>query len=161
MCLSITTLAKGEMMQAATEKFTIETRDFGALANGQRATLYTLKNTHGLEVAICDYGGIIVSLHCPDKHGHSADVVLGFDTVAPYETQSPYFGALIGRVGNRLADGCFTLDGQKYQLAKNENGKHHLHGGDCGFDKVLWRATPTITAEGAELHLAYVSADGD
>ncbi|MCP8897701.1 aldose epimerase family protein [Gilvimarinus xylanilyticus] len=141
--------------------FDISVDDFGALPDGREAQLYTLTNEQGMSVKITNYGGIITELWAPDKNGTSADVVLGFDKLEDYLDGSPYFGALIGRVGNRIDGGKFTLDGKIYQLAKNENDTSHLHGGNVGFDKVLWDAETEVTEDGAELHLEYVSADGE
>jgi aldose 1-epimerase len=107
-------------------------------------------------VKITDFGGIITEIHVPDRDGMLADVALGFDTLAPYLSESPYFGALIGRYGNRIARGRFELDGQAIQLTIND-GDNHLHGGKVGFDKVLWQAE----AEGRELILRYRSPDGE
>lgn len=144
-----------------TQSCTIEQGVFGQLADGREVLLFTLRNSGGMRVDISNYGGIITALYCPDKHGESADVVLGYDNLQAYTQDSPYFGALIGRVGNRLAHGQFSLDGTDYQLSCNENDRHHLHGGVTGFDKVLWQAEAKETPEGAELHLQYTSADGE
>jgi aldose 1-epimerase len=129
---------------------------FGQLPGGEQATLYTLTNAHGMVVKITDFGGIVTEIHVPDRAGVLADVVLGFDTLEPYRTASPYFGALIGRYGNRIAGGRFVLDGEAFQLATND-GRNHLHGGVVGFDKVLWRAG--VDAGG--LTLRYHSRDGE
>ncbi|CAH0267747.1 Aldose 1-epimerase [Massilia sp. Bi118] len=129
---------------------------FGSLPDGAPVTEYTLVNRHGMRVAILDFGGIIRRIHVPDRDGRFADVALGFDELEPYLGASPYFGALIGRYGNRIAKGRFVLDGHKYELATN-NGNNHLHGGDRGFDKVLWQAE----AVGGELRLRYFSPDGE
>jgi aldose 1-epimerase len=118
--------------------------------------VFTLANKAGMRVRILDFGGIITEIHVPDRDGKFADVALGFDTLEPYSTDSPYFGALIGRYGNRIARGRFTLDGQALELPVN-NGKNHLHGGTPGFDRVLWNAR----IEGDELVLGYRSADGE
>jgi aldose 1-epimerase len=133
---------------------------FGNLPDGRAATLYTLTNPNGLVVKITDFGGIITEIHAPDRNGAMADITLGFDTVAPYVTDSPYFGALIGRYGNRLRDGRFTLDGQVVQLPTN-NGPNHLHGGELGFHRVLWRAIPFQEGDSVGLTLIYRSADGE
>jgi aldose 1-epimerase len=135
----------------------ITQRSFGHLADDSAITLYTLSAQGGLAADITDYGGIVVSLRAPDRHGNIGDVVLGFDTFEPYLRDHPYFGALIGRFGNRIANGTFELNGRAYTLAKN-NGTNHLHGGIKGFDKVVWQAK--ITAE-SELTLTYHSADGE
>ena len=129
---------------------------FGQLPDGRAVTVFTLVNRSGMTVRILDFGGIITEIHVPDRDGEFADVALGFDTPAPYDGDSPYFGALIGRYGNRIARGRFTLDGEAFELPVN-NGKNHLHGGTPGFDRVLWAAR----VEGEELVLAYRSADGE
>ncbi|BDT57960.1 aldose 1-epimerase [Massilia varians] len=129
---------------------------FGTLPNGEAITQFTLTNAGGMVARIIDFGGIITELHAPDRDGRLADVVLGFDTLAPYVSDSPYFGALIGRYGNRIAKGRFTLDGREVALPVN-NGNNHLHGGVPGFDKVKWQAT----VEGDSLRLAYTSRDGE
>jgi aldose 1-epimerase len=122
--------------------------------------VYTLTNKQGVEARVTNYGGIILSLRVPDRHGRFDDVVLGYDSLAGYLAESPYFGALIGRYGNRIARGRFTLDGQPYTLAAN-NGVNHLHGGLKGFDKVVWTAKPFENDQGMGLVLTYVSPDGE
>ena len=119
--------------------FSITKQVFGTLASGQVADLYTLTNRHGLSASITNFGGIVVSLNVPDKLGQFDDVVLGFDKLAPYETLSPYFGALIGPFGNRIANASFSINGKLYRLQKND-GSNCLHGGERGFDKLLWEA---------------------
>jgi aldose 1-epimerase len=114
----------------------------------------------GMEARIMTYGGTVVSLKVPDKNGKLGDVVLGYDSLGGYLTNSPFFGALIGRYGNRIANGKFTLDGQTYTLATN-NPPNHLHGGVKGFDKVVWKAKPVVTFYGDGLELEYVSKDGE
>jgi aldose 1-epimerase len=131
----------------------------GSLAISNVATLYTLRNENGMEVAISDYGGIVQKLTAANRDGEYEDVVLGFDSVAEYAADSPYFGAIIGRYGNRIGSGRFTLDGHDYQLATN-NGKNHLHGGDKGFDKVMWQASVLPDATNV-LILKYRSVDGE
>lgn len=134
----------------------IEQAPFARLPDGSQVSVFTLANAAGMTVRILDFGGIITEIHVPDRDGVFADVALGFDTLAPYQGDSPYFGALIGRYGNRIAGGRFTLDGQTYTLPVN-NGKNHLHGGVPGFDRVLWRSR----IENGELVLNYRSADGE
>lgn len=129
---------------------------FGALPGGAPVHAFTLTNANGLAAKILDVGGIITELHAPDRDGRFADVVLGFDTIEPYLGASPYFGALIGRYGNRIANGRFTLDGRTFQLPVN-NGPNHLHGGTPGFDRVRWQAQ----VRGNVLALAYRSPDGE
>ncbi|SNC67602.1 aldose 1-epimerase [Hymenobacter gelipurpurascens] len=138
---------------------------FGKTTDGTEVQLFTLTNAHGLKVSITNYGGTVTSLLVPDKAGKLGDVVLGFDNVSGYQSPAflksgPYFGALIGRYGNRIAKGKFTLDGKQYTLANN-NGENTLHGGKKGFDKVVWQATPGTSAEGQTLTLTYLSQDGE
>jgi aldose 1-epimerase len=124
--------------------------------------LYTLRNTKGIEARISNYGGIVVSLKVPDRAGKIDDVVLGYDTVDGYLEKTPYFGALIGRYGNRIAKGKFTLNGRQYTLATN-NGPNALHGGIKGFDKVVWQVESYSDNQSsmAALKLSYVSKDGE
>jgi aldose 1-epimerase len=140
-------------------------KSFGKLPDGREARLYTLKNASGFQADIADYGGTIVNLLVPDRTGKLADVSLGFSTVTPYPKDSPFFGALIGRVGNRIAAGKFTLEGKTYTLAKNNQPTPelpcHLHGGTIGFDKVIWAAEPTTHDGQPALRLRYTSADGE
>ncbi len=134
---------------------------FGDLADGTGITLYTLTNSQGLEVKIMNYGGVITSVKAPDKNGDFENIVLGFDSLKPYiEEEVPYFGALIGRFGNRIAGSQFAIDGETYQLEAND-GTNHLHGGFEGFDKKVWAATPFQTASTVGLKLFMESADGD
>lgn len=133
---------------------------FGKLEDGTQVTAYTLVNKNGMSAKIIDYGGIVTELNVPDAKGNFADVVLGFDSMDGYLKGSPYFGALIGRVGNRIAKGAFTLDGKDYKLAVN-NGPNALHGGKKGFDKVMWTAKPQLTGLGPALMLTYTSKDGE
>jgi len=129
---------------------------FGHLADGTAITQFTLANATGMVAKIIDFGGVITALHAPDRAGRFADVVLGFDTLAPYTADSPYFGALIGRYGNRIDKGRFTLDGREVELPVN-NGSNHLHGGPDGFDRVKWNAA----IDGDSLRLTYRSVDGE
>jgi aldose 1-epimerase len=129
---------------------------FGHMPDGRNVELYTLANEHGVEAKIMNYGGTLVSLQAPDRDGVRADVVLGFDEFAPYLSQHPYFGALIGRYANRIAGASFTIHGKIYRLAANE-GRNHLHGGRIGFDKILWDAEPGESAEGPQLVLSHFS----
>lgn len=134
----------------------IEQAPFAQLPGGAQVHVFTLTNASGMLVRILDFGGIITEIHVPDRDGVFADVALGFDTLAPYRGDSPYFGALIGRYGNRIAGGRFTLDGETFTLPVN-NGANHLHGGVPGFDRVLWRSR----IDGEELVLEYRSVDGE
>jgi aldose 1-epimerase len=133
---------------------------FGKTSAGEAIDIYTLRNAHGLEAKIINYGGILVSLKVPDKNGNFGDVVLGFNELEPYTKQGPYFGALIGRYGNRIAKGRFTLNGIEYKLAVN-NGENHLHGGIKGFDKVVWTGHEMKTKAGPAVVLTYLSKDGE
>jgi aldose 1-epimerase len=131
---------------------------FGKTTDGNIVTIYTLTNAHGLELRAMTYGAIITSLKTPDRSGAMADIVLGFDRLDGYLKASPYFGAVVGRYGNRIAQGQFTLDGRTYPLARN-NGPNHLHGGIKGFDKVVWEAAPSTTH--AAVTFSRSSADGE
>nr|WP_229428283.1 aldose epimerase family protein [Massilia soli] len=130
------------------------------MPDGRRASLYTLVNPNGLIVKISDFGGVITEIHTPDRHGKFSDINLGFDHVLPYLEDSPYFGALIGRHGNRIAKGRLVLNGQLVQLPVN-NGEHHLHGGPGGFHRVFWQVEPFERGDSVGLTLSYRSADGE
>ena len=134
--------------------------DFGKTPDGQKVDIYTLTNRRGSEVKITNYGGIITSLKVADRTGKRDDIVLGFDNLDDYLRGGPYFGALVGRYGNRIAKGHFTLNGKQYTLAVN-NGENHLHGGIKGFDKVVWEARILKVPNGAALRLTYLSKDGE
>jgi len=138
----------------------ITKESFGKTADGQNVDLYTLRNSRGAEVRITNYGGTVTSLKMPDRNGTFADIVLGFDNLDDYLKATAYFGAIIGRYGNRIGKGRFTLHGVEYKLATN-NGENHLHGGIKGFDKVVWNAKPLKLANGAALVLTYLSKDGE
>jgi aldose 1-epimerase len=133
---------------------------FGTTDRGKTVSVYTLKNARGTEVRALDYGGIILSLRVADRNGRFDDVVLGYDSLKDYVRESPYFGAIIGRYGNRIARGRFTLDGRTYTLAKN-NGPNHLHGGLRGFDKVVWDVESFESPDGVGLVMRYTSPDGE
>lgn len=140
-------------------KFQIRKQPFGKTAEQKPVDLFTLTNAHGAEARIMTYGGIVVSLKVPDRNGNLQDVTLGYDSLEGYlKNNSPYFGALIGRYGNRIGKGKFSLAGQEYRLAAN-NGENHLHGGNRGFDKVVWKAKEVRSKDGVGLELAYVSKD--
>ncbi|WP_433306790.1 aldose epimerase family protein [Actinoplanes sp. CA-030573] len=138
---------------------TITKQPWGTTAGGVAVDRYTLTN-NGMRVKILTYGGILQSIEVPDRHGHRANVALGFNNLADYETKSPYFGCIIGRYGNRIAKGTFTLDGVTYHLPIN-NDPNSLHGGTVGFDKHVWAATPMRTRDGVALKLQFTSPDGD
>ena len=133
---------------------------FGKTPDGQQIDLYTLRNAHGVEAKIMNYGAIVTSLKVPDRNGKFDDVVLGFSDFDSYLKNDPYFGAIVGRYGNRIAKGRFTLNGVEYKLATN-NGENHLHGGIKGFDKVVWTAHQLTTKAGPAVALTYLSKDGE
>lgn len=148
------------MEKATAPASSITKAAFGTQPDGKTIEQYTLKNATGMTVKIITRGGIITHLTTPDRNGVYEDVVLGYDSLNGYlDTKTPYFGALIGRFGNRIAKGKFSLDGKTYTLATNNIG-NHLHGGITGFDKVVWTATPNApTTEGVSLKLTYLSKD--
>ncbi|HEY1337817.1 MAG TPA: aldose epimerase family protein [Bryobacteraceae bacterium] len=131
-------------------------RAYGKMPDGTPVEMYTLENANGMKAEIITYGGIVVSLTAPDKAGKFADVVLGMDSLDGYRSETAHLGALIGRYGNRIGHGQFTLDGKVYHLPKN-NGDNTLHGGPGGFDTRVWKARPA----GDSLELTYVSKDGE
>lgn len=130
---------------------------FGKLPDGREVYRYVLRNSNGLEVHAINYGGIITHIKAPDKAGNMGDIVLGYDSLQGYLKETPYFGAVVGRYGNRIANGKFSLDGREYTLVQNNNGQH-LHGGTKGFDKVFWNIEPQ---GGSKIMLTYRSADGE
>lgn len=144
----------------AHKKMKIEKHAFGKTADGTPVELYTLTNANGLEAKITNYGGIVVSLLVPDRDGKPGDVVLGYETLEEYIENNPYFGTLVGRYGNRIARGKFTLEGIEYTLAQND-GENHLHGGLKGFDKVVWKADAVRSKNSVGLKLTYLSKDGE
>lgn len=147
--------------QAKSTKGKLEvTKDASATIDGKSVDVYTLSNGHGMEVRAMSYGGIILSLRTPDKNGKFDDIVLGFDNLDQYTTNTPHFGGIIGRYANRIANGAFTLDGVKYTLPKN-NGPNTLHGGFIGFDKVFWSSEPFKHHDGVGIIFKYLSKDGE
>lgn len=134
------------------------TKESWGEADGKPVDLYTLTNANGVQVKITTYGGIVTSWVTPDKNGNKTNVVLGFDSLSGYLAKPPYFGAIIGRYGNRIAKGTFKIDTTTYQLATN-NGENHLHGGNKGYDKVVWDAKPADST--TSLTLTYLSKDGE
>ena len=141
-------------LPTATQRF------YGTLEDGSEVTQITLTNSNGIEVDIISYGGIITRLVTPDTDGRPGDIVLGLDNLEDYVSSSPYFGALIGRYGNRIANGRFTLDGTTYQLDTND-GDNHLHGGLQGFDKKNWGMASFVTDHSAGAVMTLTSPDGD
>lgn len=128
--------------------------------DGKDVSLYTLTNANGMQVKITNYGGIVTSIIVPDKNGKMADVALGYDNLQGYLDATPFFGAIIGRYGNRIGNAKFTLNGKEYTLAKND-GPNNLHGGVKGFDKVVWDAEPVEGEDTVGLKLTYLSKDGE
>jgi aldose 1-epimerase len=133
---------------------------FGKLEDGRQVFLYLLKNASGMQISIINFGAIVTNVFVPDRNGNFADVVLGYDSIEGYINDKVFLGAIVGRYGNRIANGKFTIDGKEYQLAKN-NGQNHLHGGPKGFYKVLWGAESGISDSGESLKLTYLSPDGE
>ena len=146
--------------QSQSQGATVTQERFGTLPDGRTVDAFTLTNARGLEVRAITYGGIITSIRVPDRTGHLGDVVLGYDSLAGYLKASPYFGAIIGRYGNRIANARFTLDGKTYHLPAND-GKNSLHGGTVGFDKVVWDARPLPPDSGVGIVLSHTSPSMD
>ncbi len=138
----------------------ISTTSFGTLNDGREINQLTLTNVHGAGVGIIDLGGIIVSLNVPDQGGELGDITLGYDNPQQYLDESPYFGAIVGRYANRIAEGKFSIDGTEYTLAQN-NGPNALHGGLEGFDKKIWTAETSENNHSASVKFKMISADGD
>jgi len=139
---------------------TIRKETFGKTAGGEQVDLYTLSNKKGMEVVLTNFGATVVVLKVPDRAGKLADVVLGFDTLEGYEHGTAYFGATVGRYGNRIGGGKFSIDGKTYTLPKN-NGDNTLHGGITGFNKKVWQAREIASKDGESLEMSYSSADGE
>jgi len=142
------------------EGATVTQEPFGTTPQGEAVTLFTLTNAQGVEVRAMTYGGIILSLKVPDRDGTLGDVVLGYDDLRGYLEETPYFGAIIGRYGNRIGEGRFELEGTTYELAVN-NGANHLHGGLVGFDKVVWDAEGFKNEDGVGIIFSRTSPDGE
>jgi len=138
----------------------IEKKLFGKLSNGAEVFEYTLTNSNGMKARIINYGAIVVSLEVPDKNGKMSDVILGYDNLEGYVGDATFQGSIVGRYGNRIGKGKFTLDGKEYQLSLND-GVNHLHGGVTGFNKVLWSAEPIESSEEPALKLTYIAKDGE
>lgn len=138
----------------------LQKSSFGKTKEGLAVDLYTLTNQHGMVAKVMTYGATLTELIVPGKSGAPANVVLGFDKLEPYLAGVPFFGSTVGRVGNRIAKGTFTLNGKTYKLATN-NGPNHLHGGVKGFDKVVWKAEPLTVKDGEAIKFTYRSPDGE
>ena len=158
--LFVVSAALAQEAAMAKGKLQVRKETFGKTADGKPVDLYTLTNSNGLEVRAMTYGGIIVSMRVPDRKGKLADVVLGHDDFDGYLVNPPYFGAIVGRYANRIANGTFTLDGVKYTLPKND-GQNTLHGGLIGFNKVIWDAKEFKNEKGVGVAFNYLSKDGE
>ncbi len=150
----------GTSYMNAETKPQITKQAFGKTPDGEAAEIYTLTNANGVEAKITTYGGIVTSLKVPDRNGKLADVVLGYDDLEGYVGNTAFFGAIVGRYGNRIAKGKFSLNGHDYTLAKND-GENHLHGGVKGFNKRIWKAKEVKGKDGVGLSLSYLSKDGE
>jgi aldose 1-epimerase len=151
--------AVGEPAEGGTT-MDIQRQAFGRTPDGAEVEIYALSNDKGLRARVMTYGATLVSLEVPDRTGKMGDIVLGYDALGGYLKSSPYFGSIVGRYGNRIAKGMFTLDGTTHRLATN-NGENHLHGGIKGFDKVVWRAEPIRENGAVGVKLRYFSRDGE
>lgn len=157
-CIGLTTVDLRASTKEYTMKENISSIDWGKV-NDKQVYLYTLTNNNGVEIKITNYGGIVTSWITPAKNGDRQNIVLGFDNLDGYLKQNPYFGALVGRYANRIANGKFSIGDEEYTLAQN-NGKNALHGGIKGFSKVVWNAT-VLEESIPKLHLNYLSKDGE
>ncbi len=162
MCVALAaSLAMAVLAEKSAEMAkSMEKKVFGTTADGKTADLYTLKNKTGMQVSITNFGATVVSIMVPDKAGKMADVALGYDDLAGYELNKNYLGVLVGRYGNRIAHGKFSIDGTEYTLAKN-NGDNSLHGGIKGFNKAMWEAKDVSKGGEAAVEMKYVSKDGE
>ena len=158
--LSILLICSTSLLPAQGKPKMIQKTLFGKLSDGREVDRYSLKNDSGMQVDIITYGAIVTSLYTKDRNGTLADIVLGYDSVQGYVKGTSYFGAIVGRYGNRIGKGKFTLEGKEYQLSLND-GPNHLHGGTVGFNKVLWKAEPLEGKDGPSLKLTYSSKDGE
>jgi aldose 1-epimerase len=150
----------GEPRDRVPERPGAESRTFGHTPGGDSVELITLRSPSGIELDVMTYGATVSRLLAPDRDGQPDDIVLGHEWLESYLAGTPYFGAIVGRYGNRIAGGRFSLDDSEYELAVN-NGPNHLHGGLTGFDKVVWQAKPYETESECGVVLTYVSADGE
>jgi aldose 1-epimerase len=166
LCIATVALLLGTMAvtsthsQAQTGGAKVTRMEFGKLPDGHAIDRFTLTNSSGMQVQAITYGAIITSIRVPDRNGKMDDVVLGYDTLDPYVRNPSYFGAIVGRYANRIANGKFTLDGKEYVLATN-NRPNHLHGGTKGFDKQVWDAKVGDSSRGATVSFTYRSVDGE
>lgn len=161
-CLAIACSLCGlaDSTTAEERRMSLEKTAFGKTDQGTPIEQYTLANSRGVTVKIITYGAIITSVQTPDRAGRPGEITLGFETLKPYLDGHPFFGAICGRVANRIAGGKFSIDGKTYQLAVN-NGPNHLHGGNVGFDKAVWKAKPLTDSNSVGVRLSHRSLDGD
>lgn len=152
--------AEDDSKKAEQSAMSVEKSEFGETPDGAKIDLYTCTNANGLVLKLTNYGAIVVAMETPDRDGNLANITLGFDNLAGYLQRHPYFGSTVGRYCNRIAKGKFTLDGQEYTLATN-NGENHLHGGEVGFDKVVWTAKPIESESEVGVEFKYTSKDGE
>jgi aldose 1-epimerase len=152
--------ARGQAQTPAGARAAVQKAAFGKTKEGAAVEIYALSNRNGMTAKVMTYGATLTELLVPDKAGAPGNIVLGFGTLEPYLAGVPYFGATIGRVGNRIAKGAFTLNGKTYKLATN-NGPNHLHGGIKGFDKVVWKAEIVPAKDGQAVKFTYHSPDGE
>jgi len=158
---AVLAVVAGAAVAGADEKKAgITSKPYGKMPDGTEVEEYTMTNKNGMTMKVITLGGIVTELHVPDKEGKFADVCLGCANLEEYLGDHPYFGAIVGRVGNRIAKGKFTLKGKEYTLATN-NGPNHLHGGKEGFSKKVWRVFPEREKEVPTLLLSYKSKDGE
>jgi len=150
----------GEVKAEKKSKMSVNTSSFGKTAGGDEVTLYACQNSNGLKMSLIDYGAIMVSIETPDSDGKLANITLGFDNIKGYEGEHPYFGSTVGRYCNRIAKGKFTLDGKTYTLATN-NGENHLHGGEKGFNRQMWKGESIEKDDAVGVRFTYVSKDGE
>jgi len=153
-------LSLGSSLSSQGMRGAIKKESFGKTTSGEQIELYSLTNKKGMEVSITNFGATVVTLKVPDRAGKATDIVLGYDTLDGYENGTSYFGATVGRYGNRIASGKFSIDGKTYALPKN-NGENTLHGGIVGFNKKVWKAREIASKEGESLEMTYLSADGE
>ena len=154
LCLTLTSV-----LQAA-DKTGVQVEAWGKIPDGQKISLYTFTNKNGLTVKMTNYGAIVVSVETPDKNGDFANINAGFDNLDSYIAGHPYFGSTVGRFCNRIANGKFSIGKKEYTLATN-NGDHHLHGGEKGYDKVVWTGTPVKRSGASGVEFSYLSEDGE
>jgi aldose 1-epimerase len=160
LCLSCGQPCSKEKSKEVKAKMNVQEQAFGQTPDGHKVKLYILTNSNGLKARIMTYGAAVVSLEVPDRNGKFDDITLGYDNLDGYVKNNPYFGVIVGRYGNRIAKGRFTLDGTTYKLATN-NGENHLHGGIKGFDKVVWDAESFEQKDAVGVKLTYLSKDGE